>query len=233
MRQLGVFVAVLVVSGLAVAAAPMINVDDAVFEVTTEEGAVVTHSFVLTNIGDQTLTITRVSTSCGCTTAALARQAIGPGESVSVDATVNTTGFRGLVTRTITVESNDPTTPAAVLQIEVTIPDSVQPAVQEISVGDLALEFYFLIDVRTPDEYAAGHLFGAMNIPLSEFQTNLPVWLPRLPAEVPLILYCLGGVRSLQAATILVEAGVTNVRNLTGGITEWERQLGTGFWFAL
>jgi adenylyltransferase/sulfurtransferase len=72
-----------------------------------------------------------------------------------------------------------------------------------------------------------------MNIPLSEFQTNLATWLPRLPREVPVIVYCLVGVRSLQAATILVEAGLTNVVNLTGGITEWNSEFGEGTLLAL
>jgi rhodanese-related sulfurtransferase len=198
-----------------------------------QSGSLVTHPFVVTNIGDETLNITNVRTSCGCTTAALAKRDLAPGESVNVEATVNTTGFRGTVTRTISVTTNDPSSPTAVLQIVITIAESTAPVVQEISVSDLRLVFYFLIDVRTPGEYATGHLFGAMNIPLAEFQTNLAAWLPRLPREVPIIVYCLGGVRSLQAATILVEAGLANVVNLTGGITEWNSEFGEGTLFAL
>jgi rhodanese-related sulfurtransferase len=119
-----------------------------------------------------------------------------------------------------------------VLQIVVTIAESTAPIIQEISVTDLKLVFYFLIDVRTPEEYAAGHLFGAMSIPLSEFQQNLDSWLPRLPREVPIILYCIVGERSAQAATILAETGLTNVLNLTGGITEWNRVHGENYLFA-
>jgi rhodanese-related sulfurtransferase len=132
----------------------------------------------------------------------------------------------------VSVSSNDPVNPTAVLQMVMTIA-ATTPVVQQISVTDLKLVFYFLIDVRTPEEYAAGHLFGAMNIPLSEFQTNLAAWLPRLPREVPIILYCLGGARSLQAATILVEAGLTNVLDLTGGITAWNSAFGNGYLYAL
>jgi rhodanese-related sulfurtransferase len=66
------------------------------------------------------------------------------------------------------------------------------------------------------------------SIPLSEFQTNLAAWVPRLPRDVPRILYCLAGVRSMQAATITVEAGLTNVLDLAGGITEWNRTSGVG-----
>jgi len=118
-------------------------------------------------------------------------------------------------------------------QIVVTIAESTAPVIQEISIADLKLVFYFLIDVRTPEEYTTGHLFGAMNIPLAEFQQSLGSWLPRLPREVPIILYCLVGARSAQAAILLVEAGLTNVLNLTGGVTEWNRVNGTGYLFAL
>lgn len=232
MKRLAVLMVVLCSLGMAAVASPMISVDNPIYAVTVQSGSLVAHSFVVTNIGDETLVLANVYTSCGCTTADLAKHDLAPGESIAIDAKVNTAGFRGTVTRTISVESNDPTSPTAVLQIVMTIAETTAPTIQEISPSDLALVFYFLIDVRTPEEYATGHLFGAMNIPLSEFQTNLATWLPRLPREVPLILYCLGGVRSLQAATILVEAGRLNVLNLTGGIKEWQQQLGATFLFA-
>lgn len=224
--------AILLAIGVAASAAPMISVDSPVYSVTVQSGSLVNHSFLVTNIGDETLHLAGVSTSCGCTTASLAKTELAPGESVAVDATVNTAGFRGTVTRSVLVDSNDPVNPTISLQIVTTIADTTAAAVEEISVNDLRLVFYFLIDVRTAEEYAAGHLFGAVNIPLSEFQTNLAAWLPRLPREVPLILYCLAGVRSLQAATILAEAGLTNVVNLAGGITEWNRTFGIGALYA-
>ncbi|MEI6171202.1 MAG: rhodanese-like domain-containing protein [bacterium] len=233
MKRFVVLLVALGCFGAATVAAPIFSVDNPVYSVTLQSNSLVSHTFVLRNVGDETLTITDVVTSCGCTTAALAERELAPEESVDLQATVNTTGFRGTVTRTVSVTSNDPANPVAVFQIVVTIAESTAPVIQEISVGDLKLVFYFLIDVRTSEEYAAGHLFGAMNIPLAEFQQDLDSWLPRLPREVPIILYCLAGGRSLQAATILVEAGLTNVLNLTGGITEWNRVNGESYLFAL
>ncbi len=225
-------VSILGMFGVAALAAPMIAVDDPVYSTTVQSGSLVAHSFVVTNVGDETLTISSIRTSCGCTTAALAKRDLAPGESVNVDATVSTAGFRGTETRMITVTTNDPINTTATLQIVVTVSDAA-PVVAEISVTYFLERFYVLIDVRTSEEYAAGHLFGAMNIPLSEFQTNLAAWLPRLPRDVPLILYCLAGARSLQAATILVEAGLTNVLNLTGGITAWNAAFGAGTLYSL
>ncbi len=226
MKKLIVLLVVLGCFGVAAAAAPVISVADPVYSVTLQTNSLVTHTFVLRNVGDETLTIARVSTSCGCTTAALATRELVPGESVDLQATVNTTGFRGTVTRTVSVHSNDPLTPIYVLQIVVTIADAPAIVIPEILPADLMHRFYLLVDVRTPEEYAAGHLFGAMNIQLLEFQRNLATWLPLLPREITIILYDLAGVGSLEAATILARAGLTHVLNLTGGITGWQQEFG-------
>jgi rhodanese-related sulfurtransferase len=233
MKRFVVLLVVLGCFGAATVAAPMISVDNPVYSVTLQSNSLVSHTFVLKNVGDETLTITDILTSCGCTTTALAKRELAPEESVELQATVNTTGFHGTVTRTVSVTSNDPIQPTAVFQIVVTIAESTEPVIQGISVGDLKSVFYFLIDVRTPEEYATGHLFGAMNIPLSEFQTNLAAWLPRLPREVPIIVYGTASADGSEAGTLLVGAGFSNVLNLTGGITEWNRVNGESYLFAL
>jgi rhodanese-related sulfurtransferase len=189
--------------------------------------------FVMTNKGDQPLTIGRVVTSCGCTTAALTKSSLGPGESIGLPVSVNTAGFAGTVERTVTVQSNDPVNPSLVLGISVTIAATAESQIPQITVAEFQKRFYFLIDVRTPEEYAAGHLFGAVNIPLSEFQQNLGAWTPRLPKDVPIILQCGVGGRSKQAAQILLQAGFTNVLNLVGGITEWKNVFGLQYLFEL
>jgi len=74
-----------------------------------------------------------------------------------------------------------------------------------------------LIDVRTPGEFAAGHLPGAFNLPLQE----LPGRLGELGAkDAPLVLYCRSGARSASAARSLRTAGFAAVRNL-GGMGRW------------
>lgn len=70
-----------------------------------------------------------------------------------------------------------------------------------------------LLDVRTPQEYAQGHVPGSINIPLQEIN--------RVVAEVPdpatpLFVYCQSGARSGQAVTALQRAGYTAVKNIGG-----------------
>ena len=74
-----------------------------------------------------------------------------------------------------------------------------------------------VVDVRTPQEYAQGHLKGATNIPLSD----LPVQIGGLDRNRPILVYCQTGVRSAQASAILVNAGFTQVYDMDGGITAW------------
>ena len=78
----------------------------------------------------------------------------------------------------------------------------------------------FLVDVRTPEEYAESHLPGAANI-----DWNAPDFLDVLtsacPQETPVAVYCRTGRRSAEAAQKLAKAGYT-VTNLLGGITAWD-----------
>lgn len=219
------------VSGAAVAA-PVLSVDSPIYSATVTAGTIVPHTFVVTNLGDEALHISRVSTSCGCTTAALAKNDLASGEFVRVEVSVNTSGFYGTVTRTVSVESNDPAAPVAVFTIQITIPEPAVLSVPSVSPSDLAGFFYVLLDVRTVEEYAAGHLLGAINIPLADLQNDLAAWVDRLPRTVPLVIYCLAGGRSLQAATVLTEAGFTKAFNLEGGITRWQAEFGDRYLFA-
>jgi rhodanese-related sulfurtransferase len=73
-----------------------------------------------------------------------------------------------------------------------------------------------LVDVRTVDEFAAGHLPGAVNIPLDEVRARAE----ELRGGTPVILYCASGVRSGQAKRILVGAGIADVHDL-GGMGRW------------
>lgn len=231
MKNLAVCLLMLGGLGLAAVAAPVLSVDNPIYAVTVQSGSLVTHSFALTNAGDEMLSITSVRTSCGCTTAAPAKRDLAPGESVTLDATVNTTGFRGTVTRTITISSNDPANPAYVLRIDVTIAD-VAPTVPVISPTDLKLVFFLLIDVRTPDEYLGGHLFGAVNLPLAVLGAEAGAWAARLPHDIPIVLYGADSEGGRAAGALLLAAGLANVLNLDGGLAGWTAAFGEGALFA-
>lgn len=78
-----------------------------------------------------------------------------------------------------------------------------------------------LLDVRTPEEWAAARIEGAV----LATEKTVPVVLGEWPREDPLVVYCHHGVRSLSAAWRLGEAGFEDVSNLEGGIEAWSREV--------
>ncbi len=76
---------------------------------------------------------------------------------------------------------------------------------------------HFLLDVRTPEEFASGHIEGASNISVQTLAQRLA----EVPRDQPIVVYCRSGNRSAQAARILAQAGYTDVYDL-GGIITWQ-----------
>jgi phage shock protein E len=79
-----------------------------------------------------------------------------------------------------------------------------------------------ILDVRTPEEFAAGHVPGAINIPY----TWLPASISSLPdaANKDIVLYCETGVRSERAASRLRENGFLRLLHLGGDMKAWREK---------
>ena len=82
-----------------------------------------------------------------------------------------------------------------------------------------------ILDARTPEEFAAGHLANAINVDYkaSSFKDELG----KLDKSKTYLVYCRTGVRSLASVKIMTEVGFTHVNNLIGGITQWQADGGT------
>lgn len=76
-----------------------------------------------------------------------------------------------------------------------------------------------VLDVRTAEEFAGGHLSGAKQIDFykDDFKANLA----KLDKNKPVFVYCAGGVRSGSAAKILSDMGFKQIYDLKGGIRAW------------
>lgn len=96
------------------------------------------------------------------------------------------------------------------------------PGVSEMGPGEarplVEAAYSQFIDVRTPEEYAAGHAYRARNIPLDKLLDNLDA----IEKNEPVYLICQSGRRSLEAAKLLNEAGYPRTISIAGGTNAWK-----------
>ncbi|MEM6425985.1 MAG: rhodanese-like domain-containing protein [Cyanobacteria bacterium P01_D01_bin.128] len=78
-----------------------------------------------------------------------------------------------------------------------------------------------IVDVRTPEEFEAGHVPGAINIPHRELSDRLDELL--LEPGQPAVVYCERGVRAAIATDILNAAGIEQIIHLEGDMAQWRR----------
>ncbi len=78
----------------------------------------------------------------------------------------------------------------------------------------------YILDVRSAEEFSAGHIEGAHLIPIRDFKKRLSL----LPAnkEQNILVYCSRGGRSTRAAGIMQKQGYSNIYNFKGGMDAWE-----------
>lgn len=87
-------------------------------------------------------------------------------------------------------------------------------AVRDVKAGDAAL-----LDVRTDEEFSAGHAAGTIHLPLDEVEAGER---PDLRKDRKLYVYCRTGSRAAVAVAALREDGYRDVTNI-GGLSDWER----------
>ena len=115
--------------------------------------------------------------------------------------------------------SDAATPPSVVACVATSECTTLEPA----AFADLAgQEGVVLLDVRTPEEFAEGHLEGAVNIDVSapDFATRVA----ELDQDATYAVYCRSGNRSQTAMTLMAEAGIENTADLGGGIGAWAQE---------
>ncbi|MEG0446204.1 MAG: rhodanese-like domain-containing protein [Comamonas sp.] len=76
-----------------------------------------------------------------------------------------------------------------------------------------------VLDVSEPDEFAAGHVNGAKNLPLSQFEEKLATTVKN--KQLPLVLICASGARAVRAEAIAKKLGYEKAQALAGGLKAW------------
>jgi len=226
----------IIVFCLAIAGAaygsPKIHAEEPIYDFgSVLEGFAVTHAFTLQNTGSEILEIARVSASCGCTTTQLATDRLAPGESVELEALLDTAGFGGRkISKSIYVYCNDPEyadssssdRPRFTLRIT---GDVIRAQPYHVSISDMNYLFTLLVDLRDPTAYEEAHLIGAVNVPLAVLAESLDL----LPPDALIVLIDQDGAASPEAAADLADLGYTTIYYAVGGMDEWTRWYGTFF----
>ena len=93
----------------------------------------------------------------------------------------------------------------------------------DVSPGEAVLlinrEHATVLDVRSPAEFATGHIADAINIPLPELTGRLGELAKY--KDKPLLVNCQGGIRSAKGCGVLKNGGFTRIYNLDGGVARW------------
>lgn len=97
----------------------------------------------------------------------------------------------------------------------------VQLTPQQVQDGLQKQPAPLLLDVREEDEVRLCALPGSLHIPMN----LIPLRHNELPDDIPIIVYCHHGIRSLNVARYLAHVGFENMANLQGGIDAWARQI--------
>lgn len=101
------------------------------------------------------------------------------------------------------------------------LPEDLSPndTLETITVAELAGRDNIIIDVRTPQEWVAGHIKGARHLELSQFAQKMDT----IPKDQDVALICGGGNRSSVAASLLKKSGHPHVANVRGGMSAWKQ----------
>jgi len=198
---------------------------------------VVTHSFVIKNIGSKTINILGVSTSCGCTSANVDKESLAPGETANLNATFDPNaheGLTGLLKRIVYIRTDNEAEPETQIKLTVTVEEEHKEDhdtdLKDFEMSPFGLlekinskEDIKIIDVRPASEYGAGHIPGAINIDISDLDETFLSGLDIKKSDA-MVVYGKSDISGMQGYDALVKLGYSEAKELMGGFTHWEEE---------
>jgi len=95
---------------------------------------------------------------------------------------------------------------------------SIEHAHDHWQQGATSMIPFMMLDVRTPEEYAEGHIRGAKLIPVQQLAEHLS----EVPHDKQVYVYCKSDGRSARASKLLASNGYNNIENIKGGFDAWK-----------
>lgn len=159
-------------------AAPVVTVPQPDYDFgTVFQGESVRHVFAFSNSGNVPLIVEKVSSSCGCTAALASAKTLAPGESGEIRASFDSTRFRGAISKTVYLYTNDPAQPMVQLHVK----GKVQ---EELALEPQLVNFGAVTPKRTVRSKVTLTNQGPREVRLDELATTTPELSARLSAEV-------------------------------------------------
>lgn len=175
----GAVLGILLISAVsALAGTPAVAVSAADFDFgTIYQGESVRHAFAFANKGNAPLVIEKVSSSCGCTAALASANTLAPGESGEIQASFDSTRFRGSVSKTVYLYTNDPAQPMVQLHLRGSVREEVSIEPQQVHFGVVTPKRAVRSTVSLVNQ-------GKADIRLAGLETTTPELAARLSADV-------------------------------------------------
>jgi len=138
------------------------------------QGEKVLHAFEFVNAGQDPLVIDRVRSSCGCTAVLLSDKNLEPGETGQIQATFDSTRFRGEVSKTIYLYSNDPVQPVRQLKIKGRVLEIVAIEPAQVNFGTVSGDQTLVSQVVLRNQGEQPLTFGQPSTTAAELQAEMP-----------------------------------------------------------
>lgn len=137
------------------------------------QGIQVPHVFTFSNSGDEVLVIDRVRSSCGCTAALISEKNLPPGSTGEIKVSFDSTRFRGGVTKTVYLYSNDPVQPVMQLFIRGTVKETVTIDPVQVNFGSIPVGQKVHADVRLRNQGGSPLVVGTPTTTAEELTASL------------------------------------------------------------
>lgn len=165
----------LCLAGSSAFAAPEMQFDSPSFDFgEIFQGEKVLHSFQFVNAGKDPLLIDRVSSSCGCTAVLVSEKNVAPGGTGEIQANFDSARFRGSVSKTVYIYSNDPVQPVMQLQIKGKVLEVVAVEPGKVNFGKVNGEQSLAAKVRLRNQGTEPLTFGKPSTTAAELQAEMP-----------------------------------------------------------
>ena len=159
--------------------APKLIVDQTEFDFgAVAQGEAVRHNFVFTNIGDSPLQVEKVRSSCGCTAALVTSKNLQPGDSGELQTRFDSTRFRGEVSKTVYLYTNDPLAPVTQLVVKGKVLELFTLAPRQVHFGQVAYGQTVEGSVTLTNHTGEDFVFSPLEVTTPELRADIDGQLP-------------------------------------------------------